>query len=164
MILPLALTSVGLALLTLCALHLREVRALGTTLRTLVEVLKGSPPDVPPPPSSTSIPAPETWGDRDSTEAPTQVMANPFAPLTAKLPSLPAEVAAGLSRPRSQRAGSSPAAPHPPPVKVARPRSSPPGPLPAVVPPPRPKASGAPAVSAESFDHSAEDEPTHSRS
>ncbi|MEO7328571.1 MAG: hypothetical protein ABI193_08340 [Minicystis sp.] len=131
-----ALALFALALLALTLVHLREARATRMTLATLVELLSAPPP----PPARPAVPTarlepappresePEIAADRDSMEALTRVMPNP---IKASPPPLPAQIAAGLSRPKSQRAGLHATPPRPPPVKV--------GPLPLVVPPPRPR-------------------------
>ena len=152
-----------LALLALWLLHLRETRLVRAALGTLVTSLKAPPHPAPlttssrPPPHASSpaplppiaeSPAlPEIAADRESVEVMTQIMQTPLTALPAQaidppaLSSKPAQIAAGLSRPKIQRAGLHATPPRPPPVKV--------GPLPPVVPPPRQRTGTLPSMLAQ---------------
>lgn len=151
---PFTLTALALILLVLF-LHLRELRALRFAVGTLAARVPPAPPLVPAPIPATPAPArlePEPVLDRDSTEALTQVMHNPLKPPAEQPSSRPAQIAAGLARPRSQRSpasSTSAKAPHPPPVKVGPPKSAPPPPLPPVSPPPRPRTGTLPSMPAQ---------------
>lgn len=157
-----ALALFDLALLALWLVHLRETRMVRVTLGALVASLKAPPvpaeqaapsrpmarasSPAPSPPIAESPALPEIAAERESIEVLTQVMPNPHTALPAQTidpsmpPSKPAQIAAGLSRPRSQRAGLHATPPRPPPVKV--------GPLPPVVPPPRPRTATLPSMPA----------------